>query len=834
VLSISSLSIGHHAYYAQLAREDYYVKGGEPPGRWFGRGAAALGLRGEVDADSLKHLFAGFTPGGQKLVQNAGKENRQAALDLTFSAEKSVSVLWAFADEETKRAIIDAHHAAVGSAIDYLQNNAAVSRVGKGGADTVRAGLVVAGFRHETSRAQDPNLHTHCLVLNVGVDDQGNTRTLRTRDFFQHKMAAGALYRVQLAYELSERLGLTIEQGAKGFFRIAGIDESLRTAFSTRRQQIEQALEAYGMDDAAAAERAALVTRQIKGHVSRDELHDRWKSHAAEHGFDWRTVRELGNRTHTKQRPHSRRPPALDGGAVFEELERDLATFTERDVVQRLAQHSVNGRTRAAEVVRAAGSSLATDAGAIRIARDDGYGRFATRDRCVVEDSLFAAADKLAKRSTHRTARIRQPEPLSWDQRRALEQLVTDSGDLVTLSGQAGTGKTRLFNAARETWERSGYRVVGATLSGKAARELEHGSGIKSETFEKRRRQIEPTGRERAEHAGRQLWRAFQKKRTYTMDRLKLDKKTVLVIDEAAMADTEHLRFLLNKAADAGAKAVLSGDHRQLPAIEGASPFTALANRHGGAELHMNHRQRHSWMRRVVSAFAEGDAGTGLATLHANNALHRSGSKEAAMDRLIEKWHESHASDPSESLILAGTRKDASELNQRAQVRRRAAGELGSRAITVDGTEFYNGDRVMFTRNHRKMGVANGETGTIRRLTPSRLGRPGTMHVAMDGGGEVEVNTAEYDHLQLGYASTTHKAQGATVDRAFVLLDTRMASREMAYVQVSRPREQIEAFVVDDGSREHELADALRRSTRRETVREVREREEGHALGYSR
>lgn len=820
MLSVSPLQTGSSHYYANLAREDYYTKGGEPPGVWWGAGARRLGLDGEIQENHLHQLFEGFGPDGKPLVRNAGRPDRQAGLDLTFSAEKSVSVLWAFGDDATRRVIEQAHETAVRTALQYLEDEAAFSRTGQGGHEATRAGLCVGAYRHETSRAQDPNLHTHCLILNVGVDEEGVTRTLRTRDFFKHKMAAGALYRVQLAYELQQNLGVEIEAREKGFFRVKGIDEEMRRAFSTRRQAIEQALESWGMFDPAAAERATLQTRSVKGHADRPTLRERWEQHADALGLDLGSVRSIASTAPAKVRGPDRSDLERAHDLATKQLERDQAVFTLRDVIRRTAERCVDGVTSAADLLDCVRGHVVTGDRTVEVARHRDTPLYATPERCAAEGSLFRIAEQLAASGSHRTQALPVSDTLSDDQERALKYLTQESGDLANLSGIAGSGKTTLLRAAREAWERDGYRVVGATLSGKASRELHRGAGIESETFEKRRRQMEPTFGEHASHVTRQFANAAMNRRTTCMDRLRLDSKTILVVDEAAMADTQHVEFMLRQAQRAGAKVVLSGDERQLPAIEGASPFFALMQRHGAARLETIHRQRHEWMRETVRAFAEGDVASGLAILKRHDALHSAASKDAAAQQLIERWDRSRDVTAADSLILTATRSDAAKLNLLAQDRRATSGELGRRAVRLNGTDLFENDRVLFTRNDRGLGVYNGDLGTIRRVKQEGFGKSPSVRIELDGGKVVTFAADRYEHVELGYAMTTHKAQGATVDRAFVLFDDRMASREMAYVQVSRPSRQIEAFMVDHTGEQGDPERRLSRETRKKAARE--------------
>lgn len=262
MLSISSaIAAGQGRYFGSLAREDYYTEGGEPPGQWFGSGVATFGLSGEVDTVVFQQLLFGFSPDDRTpLVQNAGDPQRQAAWDLTFSAPKSLSVLWSQADAETQRLIQELQALAVMKALTYLEDVAGFTRRGHAGERRERAAWLIAMFEHGTSRAQDPQLHTHAVLLNLARRADGSTGTLISREVFRHKMAAGALYRAELAALLQDRLGLGIER-EKTWFEVEGVSPALIAEFSKRRQQIEALLKERGQEGAVAAKEAALHTR---------------------------------------------------------------------------------------------------------------------------------------------------------------------------------------------------------------------------------------------------------------------------------------------------------------------------------------------------------------------------------------------------------------------------------------------------------------------------------------------------------------------------------------------------------------------------------------------
>ena len=274
-------------YYGHLGRDDYYTRGAEPPGGWAGEGAARLSLAGPVTRSDFEAALKGIDPHtGAQLARLGGKsQNHAAGWDMTFSAPKSVSVLWALSDARDRPGIEQAQGIAVAAATSYLERTAAFARRGKGGA--VRepaAGLLLARFDHHTSRDLDPQLHTHVFVFNLAPRRDGTWGAIVSRELYKAQKQAGAVYRAALAAEL-ERAGFRLERTTDSF-RVAAIPRDVERAFSKRRQSIEAAAAAHGYQSPKGMELAALRTRQPKRDVSRDRLFEGWRTEARALGFE--------------------------------------------------------------------------------------------------------------------------------------------------------------------------------------------------------------------------------------------------------------------------------------------------------------------------------------------------------------------------------------------------------------------------------------------------------------------------------------------------------------------------------------------------------------------
>ena len=256
VLSIGKLAAGQARYYLDQAEvrvdavqsigegvEEYYAGGAEARGNWVGTAAAGLGLSGGIDGDALRRVLAGLDPRGGAPLRASSSPVRVAGFDLTFSAPKSVSVVFALGDRGVRGAVRDAHDRAAREAIEYIEGSAAAVRRGHGGVRVEPAsGLVAAAFRHRTSRAGDPQLHTHVLVANLGRGPDGRWSALDGRRLYAHARAASFVYQAVLRAELTRTLGLEWLPVRNGIADLLGVPKSLLRAFSRRRVEITAAL----------------------------------------------------------------------------------------------------------------------------------------------------------------------------------------------------------------------------------------------------------------------------------------------------------------------------------------------------------------------------------------------------------------------------------------------------------------------------------------------------------------------------------------------------------------------------------------------------------------
>lgn len=765
------------AYYEQLAQDDYYQVGLEPAGQWFGELAKDLLLFGDVQKGQLRAMFQGLHPlTNESLASNAGTQHK-AGWDLTFSAPKSVSVLWAVADVEERQLFTVAHDEAVRAAMVYLQSRAFSSRdrMGASRVDEVLAAV----FQHGSSRELDPQLHSHVLVANLAARGDGSFSAI---DFdSRYKMAAGAIYRAEFASRLREA-GYQIERDQKSF-RIVGVDKWVCDHFSKRRNQILQNMQESGYIGPKAAGIAALATREAKVAVARIGLYDAWREEAAELGFVGVSVNkqsELGTAESIDK---------VNIDSVLRALTDSSSTFTIMQFEAAIAVEA-QGRFDAVQVEKLIENTLIS-----RVADPSKLGlielrdgkeqrrattRYTTREMGDLETSLVAQAVSRQSETEHSVdcaQAIAAFPTLSDEQRSALKHITEDIGAVKVVQGMAGTGKSYLLKAAKDCWERAGYSVLGAALAGKAADSLEQGSGIPSQTLHSLLLQLDKGQR-------------------------KLNSSDVVVLDESGMIGSRQMGRLLSHVHEARAKAVLVGDAMQLQPIDAGTIFRALAERLGNVKLEQIRRQEKSADRQMIHDVISGRTSEVLTSLNERGLLHIA-SKNDVFNKMVAMWDELRdIANPSETMMLAGTRAEVYQLNQLARNRLKDQNALRSE-ITIDTEsgerQFAIGDRVVFTRNSKAIGVKNGQTGS---LTGWQINERGDIQftVQTDSGRQVSFSTGKYNHLDHGYALSVHKAQGQTLDNALIMLSESMSDREWAYVAASRHRQELRVFADRDQS----------------------------------
>ena len=350
------------------------------------------------------------------------------------------------------------------------------------------------------------------------------------------------------------------------------------------------------------------------------------------------------------------------------------------------------------------------------------------------------------------------------------------------IKSRASTGKSYTLAAVREAHEAAGYRVVGLAPTNAVAQDLKADGFTEAGTVHAALFGIKN---------GRTSW----------------DRRTVVVVDEAAMLDSRVTGEVLAEAKRAGAKVILSGDDRQLASIERGGLFTELRKAHGAAEITEVTRQKVDWQREAARDLAEGRFDSAVAAYDRHGAISCTKDGEAARAALVERWKADTLADPKASrFVFAYTNADVSQINAELRQVRRERGELGSPDVRLEtkhgAADFAVGDRVQFTDTDKKRHIYNGNAGVITGIDA----RNGEVTAQLDAaagaaGREVTWAAAEFEGFRHGYVGTIYKGQGKTLDHTY-LLRTHHWRAAASYVALTRQRESAQVFVAEDTARD--------------------------------
>ena len=771
MLSIGALSSAAQgaSYYE---RDGYYAKD-DPEHRdasaWAGKGAEELGLTGPVDPDTFRAVLEGRVPDGSG--QQLGRRGKDGEIlhrpgrDLTFSAPKSVSIAALVGGDDR---IVDAHHRAVAATLAWVEKNAAETRMKDPDTGTMaRVGgqkTVAAAFRHDTSRNLDPQLHTHAVLANMVRGEDGKWRSMANEGLYEKQKLIGMLYRNGLAAGLA-KLGYGIEKThADGRFEIAGVPREAIEAFSTRRAEIEAAMEARGLgssaDNPRLAERAALMTRAAKRDVDRGELRDVWAKQAADLGLDAKAlVAEAVGKSVLPEREAA--VPARNGiggeprpaasGKIPDTISRAELPF---DGPGRTPERQLSSGTAppspAAEAVAWAMSHLSereavfarADLLAAALAHAPGAVAIGDAEREVAalvkagtlhavsmpgaEDSLSPERTAGEERETVASMQAGQGRgktvmrgwqvqghlsrgPLTAGQKEAVKLILSAKDRTVGVQGYAGTGKTTMLRRARALAAKKGWRMTGLAPSASAAETLATEAGIRTETLQRFLARNAGVAEGRLTRKGaREMRAAFA--------------KTVLVVDEGSLASTVQARDLLRIAnALRIPRVVLVGDAKQLDAVDAGKPFAQLqAAGMKTAVMDEIMRQRDPALKEAVEASLRGDIARAFGKLGGNVA-------EAKADNLAgavaARWFKLSREERENTGVMAPSHALRQQINGHIRERLAREGRIHGPAMASErlvsrgytnaekalAANYAPGDVVGFHRPYRRIGVAKGD-----------------------------------------------------------------------------------------------------------------------------
>lgn len=744
-----------------------------------------------------------------------------AGFDLTFSPVKSVSTLWAVAPPEVSAVIERAHHAAVSDALRFIEREALFTREGLNGARQVETrGLIAAAFTHRDSRAGDPDLHTHVAVANKVQTTGGKWLAIYGRVLYESAVAASETYNTALERHLSERLGVRFaerpdaQRGKRPVREIVGVDPSLSQEWSKRRRDIDARRgeltddfqQTYGrpptpVEAIGLAQQANLETRDAK-HEPRSLADQRsvWHDEAVSKLGSQQAV---DNMVAEALHPVASQPQAVTATWVSDtaqrvvtELEGHRATW-KRTHVQAEVQRQVRGSDIDAshldavvgwvidDVLERLSINLTPDLDPIndpeklrRTDRSSAYrhgGRdvFTSRRILDAEQQITAAAGRTDGRAVSaRVVEVALLESaangvtLNPGQAELVRDMATSGRRVQVAIAAAGSGKTTAMRTLARAWTDAGGQIVGFAPSAAAASALQSETGIASDTLAKLVHDLD---------TGHPSPRS-----------LSIGPESLVVIDEAGMADTMTFARAVDHALDNGASVRLIGDDRQLSAIGAGGVLRDILSTHGAVRL--DELMRFTDPAEAVACLGLRDGDSAALGYYFDQDRIHIGDTTTSIEGVFTAWSQDRAAG-LDSLMLAPTSDLVSELNRRAQTARLDGASPRVAVDVADGNCASVGDTILTRRNDRRLAISptdwvkNGDRWTIVGT------HDGALNARHAGSGLHVTLPASYvaQHVELGYASTVHTAQGLTADTMHGVV-TGTESRETLYTMMTRGR----------------------------------------------
>jgi conjugative relaxase-like TrwC/TraI family protein len=798
------------AYYVEKEL-GYYLDRGEPAGRWQGRGVPSLELGDTVDEESFLSLMAGEDPRTGRAIGTKHTAKTDRGFDVTCSAPKGVSVLFALGGGDVRREVLEAHDAAVGAMVDWIERHAHTRYRVNGQICTFDAeGVLVANFRHHTSRALDPQVHTHAVVVNRVMSPDGRWLALDARTIKKDQQTLSRLYHAGLRSEMTRRLGVRWNEPANGIAEIADIPTDVLREFSQRTEAIDRRIDEKvdGFIDTNDREptlrerwrlerEAVLDTRPHKEDDHNPiTLEENWLDRLHELGL---TPDELVAEATRKERGLDRiddqsRPRIAD--QALDALADQQSTWRAAEVVREVAAAVPTSVVMSAddlarwvddlsdEIVRTRMVDLSWPAPETVPRRRDG--RPITEpavDRVLTTPDILAQEERLQKLAERRFGaggvdhQIEAIEGLTPAQAQ-LATAVAGERQLVLAVGPAGTGKTTALRPAVEQLRREGRVVFGVAPSAAAAEVLAVDTGVDADTLDKLL--IEHRLDRPPDH------------------RYDLPTGSTVLVDEAAMVSTPKLAELFDLAEEREWRLVLVGDPMQFSAVGRSGMFGHLVDSFDAIELDRVHRFNHPWEAKASLRLRRGDPTVvedydEQGRLHGGTALRMRGAA-------VNAWWEAIERGETASLI-APTNAAVVELNNSAQWRRLDAGQIDPDGPTLEVGPYrlHIGDRVATRHNDRRLRTNRQLMVKNRdRWTIDAIHRDGSVTVT-GRSGEIRL-PREYvaEHVELAYAETSHASQGRTLDCSFLFLDGPTGAAGI-YVPMTRGRETNEVFVAVRG-----------------------------------
>jgi conjugative relaxase-like TrwC/TraI family protein len=711
-------------------KDSYYTKNQEQ-GQWQGKVAEQMGLTGNVNQKDFETLLKGEDLEGNQVIRLTSKDidengdRVRAGVDFTFSAPKSVSVVYEMAlahgRNDLARRLVEGHEQSMSKVLGRMENDYAGVRVKNGKEVNTEAasGLIIAKFTHDTTRSTegliDPQLHTHAFVMNMTKDQDGNFKAVDYKNLIANEKFFGQEYRNEFAKFLKEEIGFDLVGNKDGLYDInlGSSAKELLSEFSQRSQLIESKMPEYrekypGKSDSDIKRIVAKLERDSKKEINRDEVRADNLTRAENLGYGKEWFDSILQKAESNKANQALLTPEQKENKIQEInktaaqiLHESQSTFTKEDFLK------TAGKLALANAITI--SSLESKMDKLLIKNADG--KYTTQEMKDIEKAITKEAVKDKNNDRLSTVENAKEKIDKWSQERldsgkfgltpgqkeAAELLLSSKDRINLIQGDAGTGKTTMLKAANDIAQGAGVEIVGLAYTGKAANEINEASGIKSQTLHSFLNSTK-------ESAQGQIW----------------------VVDEASMIGSKQLANLIDKSKEVDAKIMLMGDSKQFKSLAAGNMFDFLKDNGVVQTAKMEEvlRQKTDYMKASVSAMKDKDFEKAFGILEAAGSFREHATREDSYKALVDEYLSRDEKRQNETLIMTQKNSDREVLNNMIRDSKGLDGE----SFTVQKTASIRPSEAFFADSYSKVdtifALGNLADGKIRQNeTLSLVGR---------------------------------------------------------------------------------------------------------------
>ena len=749
---------------------------GEPPGRWGGYATTAFEVDGLVTERELLNLLSGLLGDGKQRLVPRRTRDRVFGFEICFQAPPDVSDLFAVGSPQLRAIVSECQEQALRETLWILQQNIKSTEPGAHGNHFDHGNIVYASFSHCTLNNQDPDLHSHVVIPNIASSDSGKICELNVNEMLKWSETLHPLFRNSLHCILAQRLQVeayqpVVDGKLSSTFGLRGMPTALREKASWRDGDVSQ--NEQPLENSNAFE----IVRP-----NRIELHEKWTTEAKNLGLTADSFAEAVGRT-TKLEVGDRFSDAIKSSIL--DLTSNDKSFERPELIKAVSEKLQDFPIAGGDVVAVVDRHLQESPDLRTFEREGKTLVFDSNSVAKMELEVGKIVDRLISTPGLRldnaivNRAIESRPQLAFEQKAAVRHVLHSDNSLVCIDGKPGEGIADSMKAVCDSYKSQGAKVFGVATSAQAAQELKTNLGVECHSIEGFAKNANKSDGNGPEATSRMYDTIAMVPADLKKPTLTIDKKSVVILGEAEMLDTEQAKRILKLIDSSGAKIVACGNCEQKTISGKGFAFHLMAEQAGA--VHISQESPKDKLNECFERLAKkGDVKFFADQSDATKAMIDDWSKEGGINR------------PQGSTIVAQTREEADRINVTCQSERLQKGAISQQAIRFGEINLHINDRLLFTKDIPRQGIRSGDTGTMVAVNDSR-----TIDVQLDKQSSkvtLDLATLSDRDITLGYSTTASQIKVQSLGKVYIQACDKIVSQHSEYVAITRKSPKVKVY----------------------------------------